>query len=138
MVLDSERFPPLGTETQLSPRLERASYPQVGPLLSGALLVGLSWSSRQLEAMGTPVGRSGNGGSVPITLASFPGGEGTASAGAVARARLERLKAERFPPAGRERRIALALEALARVGGGIALERDVWRWVAQDADLEDV
>lgn len=139
MVLDSEQFPPLGTELQSARRgvPSAPARPQMGLLLPAALLVTLTWSSGQIEATGMMGGGPADGRSVSPAHVGYLGGEGAGSR-AVAQAKLGRLKMERFAATGRDRRIARALEVLAGLGRGISLEPDLWRWVAQDADLEDV
>jgi hypothetical protein len=53
-----------------------------------------------------------------------------------ARARLAALKASRFSPAGRPARVQRALAALAASSPGFDLDRQTWKWIAEDVDLE--
>lgn len=54
------------------------------------------------------------------------------------RDRLAELKAKHFTPEGRKERIAKALEILSRPGPTFKLDRETVRWVAQDADIENI
>jgi hypothetical protein len=51
-----------------------------------------------------------------------------------ANGKLAELKAEYFTPEGREERIAKALQALETP----SLDCETWKWIAEDADLEDL
>ncbi len=51
---------------------------------------------------------------------------------------LDRLLAEKFPAAGREERIAGTLKALKKFRVDFKLDRDTWKWIAEDPDLEDI
>ena len=48
------------------------------------------------------------------------------------------LKAKHFSPKGREQRISKALEILNRPGPTFKLDRDTIKWVAQDAEIENL
>ncbi len=50
--------------------------------------------------------------------------------------RLEELKRRRFPPAGKEERVARALAALHQPGA-IQLSAEDWRWFDENADSEE-
>jgi hypothetical protein len=52
--------------------------------------------------------------------------------------KLAELKAKHFTPEGREERIAKALQALEMPAPGFTLDRETWKWIAEDADLEDL
>lgn len=54
------------------------------------------------------------------------------------RDRLAELKAKHFTPQGRKERIAKALEILSRPGPTFKLDKETVRWVAQDADIENI
>jgi len=54
------------------------------------------------------------------------------------RDRLAELKAKHFTPHGRKERIAKALEILSRPGPTFKLDKETVRWVAQDADIENI
>lgn len=49
-----------------------------------------------------------------------------------------RNKAKHFTPEGREARIAKALQVLEAPAPSFALDRETWKWLAEDADLEDL
>jgi len=55
-----------------------------------------------------------------------------------ANGKLAELKARHFTPEGREERIAKALQALEMPAAGFPLDRETWKWIAEDADLEDL
>lgn len=55
-----------------------------------------------------------------------------------ANGKLAELKAKHFTPEGREERIAKALQLLETPVLGFTLDRETWKWVAEDADLEDL
>jgi hypothetical protein len=55
-----------------------------------------------------------------------------------ANGKLAELKAKHFTPEGREERIAKALHALEARSPGFTLDRETWKWIAEDADLEDL
>ena len=52
--------------------------------------------------------------------------------------RFEELKAKHFSSKGRDRRIAKALEVLNRPRPSFKLDRDTAKWIAQDADVENL
>jgi len=52
--------------------------------------------------------------------------------------KLAELKAKHFTLQGREERIAKALQALEMHAPGFRLDRKTWKWIAEDADLEDL
>ena len=52
-------------------------------------------------------------------------------------ASLQEFLREQFPPEGKPQRVSLALEAL-NEEEKIQLSPEQWRWVAEDADLEDL
>ena len=52
--------------------------------------------------------------------------------------RFEELKAKHFSSKGRDRRIAKALEVLNRPRPTFKLDRDTVKWIAQDADVENL
>jgi len=52
--------------------------------------------------------------------------------------RFEELKAKHFSSKGRGRRIAKALEVLNRPRPSFKLDRDTAKWIAQDADVENL
>jgi len=54
------------------------------------------------------------------------------------RDKLAELKAKHFTPEGRKERIAKALEILSRPGPRLKLDKETVRWVAQDADIENI
>lgn len=54
------------------------------------------------------------------------------------RDRLAEVKAKHFTPQGRKERIAKALEILSRPGPTFKLDKETVRWVAQDADIENI
>ena len=54
-----------------------------------------------------------------------------------ANGKLAELKAKHFTPEGREERIAKALQALEMPARSFTLDRETWKWIAEDADLED-
>jgi hypothetical protein len=55
-----------------------------------------------------------------------------------ANGKLAELKAKHFTPEGREERIAKALQALEMPAPGFTLDRETWKWIVEDADLEDL
>jgi hypothetical protein len=55
-----------------------------------------------------------------------------------ANGKLAGLKAKHFTPEGREERIAKALQVLETLPPSFALDRETWKWLAEDADLEDL
>jgi hypothetical protein len=55
-----------------------------------------------------------------------------------AKGKLAELKAKHFTPEGREERIAKALQVLEAPVPAFTLDRDTWKWLAEDADLEDL
>jgi len=56
----------------------------------------------------------------------------------IAKQKLAELKAKHFTPEGRKDRIAKALRALETARFGFALDQETWKWLAEDADLEDL
>ena len=52
--------------------------------------------------------------------------------------KLAELKAKHFTPEGREDRVTKALQALETPAPGFTLDRETWKWIAEDADLEDL
>lgn len=52
--------------------------------------------------------------------------------------RFEELNEKHFSSKGRERRIAKAFEVLNRPGPTFKLDRDTVKWIAQDADVENL
>ena len=55
-----------------------------------------------------------------------------------ANGKLAELKAKHFTPEDREERVAKALKALETPASGFMIDRETWKWIAQDADLEDL
>jgi hypothetical protein len=55
-----------------------------------------------------------------------------------ARDKLEELKAKHFRGKGREKRIAKALEILNRPAPTFKLDRATVKWIAQDAEIENL
>ena len=51
--------------------------------------------------------------------------------------KLLELKAKHFTPEGREDRIARALEILSLPGPRFKVDKETWRWAAQEAEIED-
>ena len=78
-------------------------------------------------------GASGTGDSAPISISAE-----AYSARATGRARLARLKAERFATVSRETRIKRALQALATMPDTIRLNDEDARWIAENPDIEDL
>ena len=60
------------------------------------------------------------------------------SASSTAQARLARLKAAQFTASGRAARVERALLALRTLPASIQLSADDVKWIAEDADIEDV
>ncbi len=56
---------------------------------------------------------------------------------AVARARLTRLKEMQFSHEGRDARITRALQVLSETGLNFQFDPSTWKWIAQEADIED-
>ncbi|MGH7847199.1 MAG: hypothetical protein ACREQW_18795 [Candidatus Binatia bacterium] len=56
----------------------------------------------------------------------------------IAEAKLAKLKAKHFTPEGRKERIAKALQILEAPTASFSLDRETWKWIAEDADLEDL
>ena len=56
----------------------------------------------------------------------------------IAKDKLAELKAKRFTPEGRKKRIAKALEILSLPGPSFNLDKETWIWVAQDVEIEDI
>jgi hypothetical protein len=52
--------------------------------------------------------------------------------------KLAELKAKHFTHEGREERIAKALQVLEAPAPSFALDRETWKWLAEDAELEDL
>jgi len=52
--------------------------------------------------------------------------------------RLAELKAKHFTPEGRKERIARALEILSLPGPSFKVDKETWRWAAQEAEIEDM
>jgi hypothetical protein len=67
----------------------------------------------------------------------LPDEEG-AEARELRRAALYRLRAAQFPPEGREQRITNALAALHASNPLSGVDRAIWKWAAEDIDLEEV
>ena len=55
-----------------------------------------------------------------------------------AKNRFEELKAKHFRSKGRHRRITKALEVLNRPRPSFKLDRDTVKWIAKDADVENL
>jgi hypothetical protein len=55
-----------------------------------------------------------------------------------ANGKLAELKAKHFTPEGREERVAKALKTLEIPAPGFTLDRETWKWLVEDADLEDL
>jgi hypothetical protein len=51
---------------------------------------------------------------------------------------LERLIAVKFPPEGKEQRVAAALRALDELRWNLPLTPEQVRWIAEDVDIEDL
>ncbi len=68
---------------------------------------------------------------------SSPGHEADSASGSRA-LELERLIALKFPQTGRKQRIARALKALKDFRVDFKLDRDTWKWIAEDPDIEDI
>jgi hypothetical protein len=64
--------------------------------------------------------------------------EGGPDARQLRRAALYRMKATQLPPEQRERRIAKALAILNTPNPISGLDRETWKWVAEEASLEDI
>ena len=54
------------------------------------------------------------------------------------RDKLAELKAKHFTPEGRKERIAKALEILSLPGPSFNVDKEIWIWAAQEADIEDI
>jgi uncharacterized protein (DUF433 family) len=54
------------------------------------------------------------------------------------RQEFERLKAARFPPEGKQERIAAARRAFENFRWDLPLSPEVIRWIAEDVDIEDL
>jgi hypothetical protein len=54
------------------------------------------------------------------------------------RMKLARLKETYFTRTGRDDRVKRALKALAAPGPSFRLSEEMWRWVAEEVDIEDV
>ncbi len=52
--------------------------------------------------------------------------------------KLLELKAKHFTPEGRKERIARALETLSLPGPSFKVDKETWRWAAQEAEIEDM
>ena len=55
----------------------------------------------------------------------------------IAAERLAELKAKQFTPKGRKDRIAKAVRTLQTLRLEFALDQETWKWIAQDATIED-
>ena len=64
--------------------------------------------------------------------------EGGYDARQVRRASLARLRAARFPRHEREQRVARALATLAAPGPSFTLDAATWKWIAEEAAVEDI
>lgn len=64
--------------------------------------------------------------------------ESSYDAQAAKRVKLIRLKETYFTEAGRDDRVKRALKALAAPGPGFRLSQEIWRWIAEEIDIEDV
>jgi hypothetical protein len=56
----------------------------------------------------------------------------------IAKAKLAKLMVKHFTPEGRKERIAKALQILQAPTPRFALDRETLKWIAEDADLEDL
>ena len=63
--------------------------------------------------------------------------ESSYDAQAAKRMKLTRLKETYFTPAGRDDRVKRALNALAAPGPSFRLSQEMWRWIAEEIDIED-